>query len=368
MEAERDMAMVALPFAAGVGIIVSASVLQTLNAPMYSGLSCLVILLSVTLLLHPAHRNIPPLYIRLITGLCLASCGASCAIFADAASAAGPAAGRFIEYAGSFRPVIGDAIDSISFSNPDTNAILKALIIGDRSDIPPHITEAFRSSGASHILALSGLHLGIIYGIISRTMSVLGNTQQAQVIRSVSVCIMCGLYTMAVGAGPSILRAFLFILLGEAARITGRFRSIGTVLMTALMIHLTVDPKAIREIGFQLSYAAMAGIAFIFPWLKGFWPETSAKGNPAYWIWKTASMSISCQITTGPLAWFYFGTFPVHFLLTNLIALPLIGLIIPSALLTTGLDLCGICPEIVSRATEVLVTALSDALEIISSM
>lgn len=367
MEAERDMAMVALPFAAGVAIIVLGSSMLRFDLTIYSGFICLTIPLALAFLAHPAHRTIPPAYLRLTIVLCLASCGALCALTAEAA-AAEYHTGRLLKYASGFAPAMGNAIDSIGFSSPDTNAILKALIIGDRTDIPHHVTETFRSSGASHILALSGLHLGIIYGIITRALSVLGNTQKAQSIRSVSICILCGLYTLAVGAGPSILRAFLFIIIGEAARMTGRFRSIGTVLMTALMIHLTVDPKAIREIGFQLSYAAMAGIAFIFPLLKGLWPETSVKGNPAYWIWKTASMSISCQITTGPLAWFYFGTFPVHFLLTNLIALPLTGLIIPSALLTIALNLCGICPEIISRATEVLVTALSDALEIISLM
>ena len=79
-------------------------------------------------------------------------------------------------------------------------------------------------------------------------------------------------------------------------------------------------------------------------------------------------MSISCQITTGPLAWFYFGTFPVHFLLTNLIAIPLTGLIIPTALAVLLLSALGICPEMLLRACEMLVTALSQALEIISVM
>ena len=79
-------------------------------------------------------------------------------------------------------------------------------------------------------------------------------------------------------------------------------------------------------------------------------------------------MSIACQITTAPLAWYYFGTFPVHFLLTNLIALPLTGLIIPLAILTLTLSVFGICPEMISRACEMLVTALSQALDIISAM
>ena len=264
---------------------------------------------------------------------------------------------------------MGKAIDSISFHSRDTNAIIKALLIGDRSDIPAHITEAFRESGASHILALSGLHLGIIYAISTKLLSFIGNSLWARGIRSIATVLICGFYTLATGAGASITRAFLFILIGETARLTGRFRSTGTVLMTSLLIHLAIIPQDLREAGFQLSYAAMAGIAFILPWLSRFWPETAErKSHPLKWMWNTAAMSISCQITTGPIAYMYFGTFPVHFLLTNMIALPLTGIIIPASLLTLLLDIFGICPPILSRASEMLIAALSKALEIISSM
>ena len=86
------------------------------------------------------------------------------------------------------------------------------------------------------------------------------------------------------------------------------------------------------------------------------------------WIWVSAAMSVSCQVTTGPLAYFYFGTFPQHFLLTNLIAMPLTGLIIPSALLTITLDSIGICPDLLISFTETLVGLMSKALSIIASM
>jgi competence protein ComEC len=79
-------------------------------------------------------------------------------------------------------------------------------------------------------------------------------------------------------------------------------------------------------------------------------------------------MSISCQITTGPLAWYYFNSFPMHFLLTNLIALPLTGLIIPSALAVMLLSSMGLCPGFMIRGTELLVTLLTDALSVISDM
>ena len=371
MKVEREIAGITLPFVAGVALM---SWYGRSICP-YPGLSS-ALAFSITsvltlLLLHPSCRQFPTRNLKLIIGLCMAFCGMSCVLTSDILAIGRGTSGTIVEHIQTLGLATGKTIDGIGFRNPDTNAIIKALIIGDRSDIPAHITDAFSKSGASHILALSGLHLGIIYGILNISLSFIGNTPAARKTRSVLIVFACGLYALATGAGASIVRAFIFILLGESAKVAGRFRSTGTVLMASLLIHLTVTPEAIKEVGFQLSYAAMAGIAFIFPQLKGFWPEeegaTRMKG-PLKWIWNTAALSISCQITTGPLAYFHFGTFPTYFILTNLIALPLTGIIIPSAVATTLLTALGWCPEILTRATEALVTALSEALEIISEM
>ncbi len=374
MEAERDIAGITLPFACGVAVVMFSESMTRIRPELCSIAAYAVILLSISFLLHSVHHRFTSAHIRLLTGICLMACGVICGISSEIMSVGKTSGTCIIKHIESLGTAMGETIDAVRFRSPDTNAILKALIIGDRSDIPSHITDAFKESGASHILALSGLHLGMIYGIAVKAFSFIGNSPSARFIRSTATVSACGAYTLAVGAGPSIVRAFLFILIGETARMTGRFRSIGTALMTSLLIHLAIAPESIREAGFQLSYAAMAGIAFIFPWLRTFWPENRSEGNngrrprPIRWIWETAALSISCQITTGPLAYMYFGTFPIHFLLTNLIALPLTGLIIPFALAVLCLSSLDICPDILSRATEVLVTALSEALEVISLM
>ena len=377
MEVERDIAGITIPFVAGVAAVIFSGGILLVRPGLTSISAYAIVLVAVCLLLHPVHHRFKPAHIRVMTGLCLMACGVLCGISSEMISIGKLPGGSFIKSLESSGAAMSNAIDAVNFRSPVTNAIIKALIIGDKTDIPPHITEAFRESGASHILALSGLHLGIIYGIIVKLSSFIGNSPSARLFRSVMTISTCGIYTLAVGAGPSIVRAFLFILLGETALITGRFRSACSILMASLLIHLVIAPDSLSEISFQLSYAAMTGIAFIFPTLRSLWPETAGnqagrpgdkRPHPIRWIWETAALSISCQITTGPLAYIYFGTFPTHFLLTNLIALPLIGLIIPSALATLCLSTLGICPEIVSRATEVLVTTLSEALEIISEM
>lgn len=263
---------------------------------------------------------------------------------------------------------VQEVIDSLPFKAEETSAIVKALITGEKGMIPHDVKEAFRTSGASHILALSGLHLGIVYGIILKTLALAGNTRKAIIGRSIAAVAICGFYTLATGAGESIVRAFLFILLNEIAKLTHRRHDLKQILLAALIIQLTISPLSIRSVGFQLSYAAMAGIAFINPWLQNFWPQGSSRKNIPHKIWKTASVSISCQLTTGPLAWYYFRSFPTNFLLTNLIAMPLVGLIIPFSIMAIALHGLGICPNLLITITEQLVTLMTSALKVIAEM
>lgn len=371
MKEERDFAGFVLPFAAGTFFTTGqyASVCQHIP---YAG-SCFLsaTLLLLVALMHPRTRQWNTAAVMTMISLSGLAAGAFTG-FTSAIMETGrtdPAFFIRMEEAGTF---LSHVIDSMQFSDTGINALLKALITGDRGDIPADITESFRESGASHILALSGFHLGIIYGIISWSLSWMGGHRGIAILRSLIIIALCGLYALATGAGASIVRAFLFILLGETARLTHRKASTSTILFSAMLIQLSVAPESIHSVSFQLSYAAMAGIAFIFPKLKAFWPE-EGKDEVREWIflrriWTSASLSVSCQLTTGPLAWFYFSSFPQHFLLTNLIAIPLTGIIIPAALITLMLSAFGICPRFMTDLTEGLAEALTSSLEIIATM
>ncbi len=371
MTAEREIAGFVLPFAAGTFLatgILPTSV-SSLSAACTAAFTTMSLILPV--LLHPARKRFGDLFSWSMIILLGLAAGAS-AGFNSMALSISSSESAFSTWASGYGHSLGAAIDCMKFDNPQTNAILKALITGERADIPKSVTEAFRESGASHILALSGFHLGIIYGIIKCSLSIIGNDRKAQEARSAATISLCGFYTLATGAGPSIVRAFLFILLGEAGRMLHRKQTTASLLISAMLIQLAFSPGSIRSVSFQLSYAAMAGIAYIYPWLRKLWP-----GNPENdrWhtksvrrVWDSAAMSISCQLATGPLAYLYFESFPVHFLLTNLIALPLTGLIIPAGITALALDSLGICPDIMLKATDMLVQALSAALEIISKM
>lgn len=258
-------------------------------------------------------------------------------------------------------------IDRIPFPSEGTAPLLKALLTGDRSGLPRETIQVFRESGGAHLLALSGLHIGILYLLLSRLLWPLGNSLRARRIRYALIVLSAGLFTLMTGASPSIVRAFLFIFLTETARISGRPRVPLRVLSTALLIQLVITPSAIASLGFQLSYLAMTGIFLLFPILETWYPK-GARFDPVRRIWQAAALSISCQVFTGPLAWLRFHTFPTYFLLTNLLAMPVTTILMGSAVTMLTLRGLGCCPGLLIQVTDWLCRLLVWILQTISSM
>jgi competence protein ComEC len=258
-------------------------------------------------------------------------------------------------------------IDGIPFPSEGTAPLLKALLTGDRSGLPRDTVRVFRESGGAHLLALSGLHIGILYLLLSKLLWPLGNSSCARRIRYVLILLSAGLFTLMTGASPSIVRAFLFIFLTETARITGRPRNPIRVLTTALLIQLVITPSSITSVGFQLSYLAMTGIFLLFPVLESWYPK-ELRFDPVRKIWQAAALSISCQAFTGPLAWLRFHTFPTYFLLTNLLAMPVTTLLMGSAVATLVFRSVGFRSGLLIRATDAMASLLVWILRTISSM
>ena len=269
------------------------------------------------------------------------------------------------------------AIDSIPFRHEgcdagECNALLKALLTADRSDLSPETKNAFRKSGASHILALSGMHMGIIYICISRMLVILGNSPRSRRIRSCCIILISGFFTLMTGASESLVRAFFFILTREICALTGRHCSGLRTLYIALTLQLATNPLAVSSAGFQLSYLAMAGIFILHPPMESWYPQ-GLRFDPMRKLWSLFSLSISCQIFTAPLSWALFGSFPVYFLITNLFAMPLTTI---TMALSIAILLCNAIPglnrsavfELLVRCDSVAMLSLIDILERIAEL
>ena len=340
------------------GVAAGALLLRLPADPVFSSSGLLLVLASLVVFVLKTERD----YLLFPAFLLL---GAFCA-FTDAF----PGADRvtFLQrWASAWAERLRAFIDGIPFPSEGTAPLLKALLTGDRSGLSQDTVRVFRESGGAHLLALSGLHIGILYLLLSRLLWPLGNSPRARRFRYALIVLAAGLFTLMTGASPSIVRAFLFIFLNETARITCRPRDPLQVLSTALLLQLVLTPSAITSTGFQLSYLAMAGIFLLFPILNGWYPPGS-RFDPVRKIWEAAALSISCQAFTGPLAWFRFHSFPTFFLLTNLFALPLTTLLMGSAVTTLMLRGIHCCPGILIHATDWLCQALVWILQVISSM
>lgn len=221
-------------------------------------------------------------------------------------------------------------MDGIPQWEARSKAVAKALLLGERSGLGHELTDAFRAAGASHLLALSGMHMSIIYLTVRYMLVILGNGFTARKLRSAAIILLTGMYAMLCNTGPSLWRAWIFILLHEAGVIFERPQPASHIFLAALTLHLAASPADIVKVGFQLSYLAVAGIVFLWPMVRE-WMDSA--------IWRMASLSICCQITTGPVAWLYFGTFPRYFLMTNMTAAPLMSITMACCIAAAALSL-----------------------------
>ncbi len=336
-----------------VGMIVAAGV-----GPSEALASVSLAISAVFLAYSSIRRDVRPACLVLLFLSLGIFCYSSCAISVRSATASPFSASA-----------ITKAIGSVPYRRNGTAALLNALMTGHREELQDATVKAFRDSGASHILALSGLHLGIIYILISKPLSLLGNSPAAYRARCLSTIAISGAYVLATGAGASLVRAFLFIILNEISRLHPERKRDGLLIFwTALTVQAALNPLSVRSIGFQLSYLAVFGILTIYPTLKNFYPATVSGWDIMHRIWDSAALSLSCQIFTAPLSFLYFGTFPKYFLITNLIALPLTEILIVGAVLCTLLTLAGICPPALVNAIDGIALALEESLKIIAGM
>ena len=356
MEAVKNIESLALFFTAGVA---AGTVVLSVSPAILLPLAALPVFLYRKLLQWPENLSVG---IILLAFLLL---GVFCARSATLPSAGLASWPETIAQSAALK--LRAFIDSLPFRNQETAPLLRALLTGDRSGLSPETVQIFRRSGASHLLALSGLHMGILYLLFDTLTKALGNSPAARRVRFGLVIGAALFFTLMTGAGPSIVRAFLFISLNETLRLLQRPRKASRVLCTALLLQLVLNPSVISSVGFQLSYLAMAGIFLIYPVLEKWYPEGS-RYNPLRWLWNTAALGISCQITTAPLAWLRFHTFPKYFLITNLMAIPLTTVLLGTAVATLSLSAVGLCPQLLITATDGLGRLLLWVLEVICAM
>lgn len=212
------------------------------------------------------------------------------------------------------------------FYTDDTYAVLAAMTLGDKSAQTNGLRETFAISGASHILAISGLHIGIVYMLLTWIMLGRRRFWLSQVLTVSAIWA----FAMLTGLSASVTRAATMITIYALFAERGGRSSPINVLCFAAIVILVADVQTLFDIGFQLSFSAVLAILLFMPLLqKLYQPNCSI----LRWIWKLCLMSLSAQMGVAPLKAYYFGRFSTYFLLTNLLVIPAATFILYGALI-----------------------------------
>lgn len=213
----------------------------------------------------------------------------------------------------------------------DELSVLQALSIGDKSGLDRDLRAAYRESGAMHLLALSGLHVGLVYALLDWLLRPLGGGRPVRLLRSLSILGFLWIYAVITGLSASISRAVLMITFYEVSGLLSGDRDALSALAGSALLLMLFRPESPRDIGFQLSYTAVLSILLLHPRLSGL---LQTRSRLLRHVWELLCVSLCCQATCGVLAWIYFGSFPHYFLLTTLLAIPLTTLILYTAAAT----------------------------------
>lgn len=208
-------------------------------------------------------------------------------------------------------------------------AVVQALLYGYDDDIDPEVAWAFAQTGTLHVLAVSGMHVGMIFLILSFLLKPLNRNRKLKGLKNLLLLSALWFYAALCGLTPSILRAtvmFSFILFGSMMKRGGNiFNTLGA----SAFFLLCFDPGMLFNTGFQLSYLAVGGIVLYHPMIFEWYTPTS---RPGLEIWKILSVSLSAQLTTFPVSLLFFHQFPFCFLLSNLLMIPLTSIILYGAI------------------------------------
>ena len=228
------------------------------------------------------------------------------------------------------RSVLLERLEKAGLSD-DQYAVVAAMALGDKSALTKELKETYSKTGASHVLALSGLHLGIIYALLS--MLVIG--RRWQMITQVAIILSIWAFVFLVGMSASVVRSAVMLTVYALLALGHRQKmSVNTLAFTAIVM-LLVTPKALFDVGFQMSFMAVFSILLFVPlFYRPFSAEYLMTHRAISWLWGMVAVSIAAQIGVAPLIAYYFGRFSCYFLLTNFIVIPAATLILYLSLAT----------------------------------
>ena len=259
-------------------------------------------------------------------------------------------------YANIIRQTIISRLNNYDFK-PNELAIIKALLLGQRQDISDELRQQYINAGAIHILAISGLHIGIILMILNFLFGFLNRFKNGRLIKTILILILLWSFAVVAGLSPSVMRAVTMFSAVAIGMNLKRPHNIYNTLAISAFVILLFKPMFLFEIGFQLSYLAVIGIVAIQPLLYN-------RIKTKYWlpnkVGELLTVSIAAQIGVFPLSLYYFHQFPGLFFLSNLIIIPILGVVLGFGFFIILLALCNSPNNFIFETYGTLISLMND--------
>lgn len=208
---------------------------------------------------------------------------------------------------------------SQQIQTPSARAVINALVLGQKDNLPTVVRSAYSETGTMHVLAVSGLHVGMLYWLLNLFLHGLKSLSYVRWLSPFIALSTLWFYAFITGLSPSVLRATLMFSLVIWAPMLGRSSNIYNTLAASAFLLLFWNPNWLFSVSFQLSYLAVLGIVYLQPRIYAWWSFSSWALNK---LWLLASISLSAQIATAPVSIYYFHQFPNYFILANWVVVP----------------------------------------------
>jgi len=262
----------------------------------------------------------------------------------------------------SLRVRINRELKRYRFSD-DELSIINALLLGQRRDISRTQFQQYRDAGAIHILAVSGLHIGIILlflNFIFRPLEKLKNGKLAKLI-IIIVCLWS--YALLAGLSASIIRSVAMFTAVSIGMASDRPTEIKNSLIISLFFLLLLNPFYLFDVGFQLSYTAVFSIVWLQPVFNDFW---APKPKLLRYFWNLITVTFAAQLGILPLTLFYFHQFPGLFFVSSLVIIPFLGILLGLGFFIIFLALMNILPKFLAEFYELTLRTMNDFVAFIS--
>ena len=257
--------------------------------------------------------------------------------------------------AAQFRERVNLALIKNNFKD-DELAVINALLLGQRQEISPELIQSYTGAGAIHILAVSGLHVGIILLILNFIFNPLERFKNGKTIKLFIVVSLLWAFAFVAGLSASVVRAVTMFTAVAIGMQVNKPTNVYNTLTISMFFLLLFNPYFLFDVGFQLSYLAVFSIVWIQPLLYDFWKP---KFKLLDYFWKLLTVSVSAQFGIIPISLYYFHQFPSLFFVSNLVIIPFLGAILLGGILIIHLSLLNILPSLLATAYNYLISAMN---------